>query len=90
MAHKRSELHSLGVCFCRPAAGTVMGFSQLKKAEPLPGIPPSSLQEQAFVMIPHDSSVGMARGPVIVFTLIFTCERCSPTPDPQLGEFLKR
>lgn len=49
---------------------------------------PSSLQEQAFVMIPHDSSVGMAWGPVIVFTLIFTCERCSPTP--QLGEFLNR
>lgn len=34
------ELHGFRVCFCCPAAGIVMGFSQLKKAEPSSGNPP--------------------------------------------------
>lgn len=63
------------VCMlCLPAAGIVMGFSQLKKAESLCHSPLPPIRKKHSWMIPHDSNMCRTWGLGIVFTLIVTCE----------------
>lgn len=84
---KKPGSSAVVMCSCRPAAGIVMGFSQLKKAEPLSYSPPFFPSRKKHLwMFPNDSNVCMTWGLVIVFTLIFTCEG-HPLAPPKLGEF---